>query len=255
MANKIAIITGASSGIGERLTIDLVQQGNAVIMLARRKEVMEATIKRENFSEKQAIAISCDVSDYEKFDAAVKEGLEHFRKVFNEDLVLDLFVNNSGVMPLGPVSEMSVEDYTTMVNVNVLGVMHGLRIASKLMIPNKTGTIVNVSSIAGRKPFPNHAFYNATKYGVHGMTEGARHELRTNNIRVIIVAPGAVQTNLLKESNTDDTVNGYKSWLQQCGGEMLRSEDVSSAILYAYNAPQRVTIREIVMAGITQDDV
>lgn len=251
--SKITVVTGASSGIGERVALDLVKQGNPVVLIARRKDYLDKIIERESLTEKQAIAIACDVSVYEAFEKAILDGIAHFKKVLGE-AELDLLVNNAGIMPLSQISVMNPETYTQMVNINVLGVMHGMTIASKIMIPLKTGTIINVSSIAGRKSFPNHAYYNATKFGVHGMSETVRNELRPHNIRVTIVAPGAVRTNLLDASNDDNTITGYRQWIDNSGGQILLDEDVSSSILYAYNAPQRVVIREIVLAGISQDD-
>mmetsp|Transcript_3700 Transcript_3700/g.5470 ORF Transcript_3700/g.5470 Transcript_3700/m.5470 type:complete len:250 (+) Transcript_3700:41-790(+) len=247
---KTAIITGASAGIGAQVAIDLAKQGLNVVLLARRVELCEKLVKEGKIAESQALCLKCDVTNYDDVAKAVEAAEKKWA-----DSPIDLMVNNAGLMALNTVENQPLKDVTTMLNVNIAGVINGVKAVVKAMKKGGQGTIVNVSSIAGIKPFPNHTVYCGTKYAVHGITQGLRHELRTDNIRVMVCAPGAVMTDLLKTSNSQETVDGYKQWLENCGGEMLRSEDVSASILFAYNMPQRVCIRNIELAGTTQDDI
>ena len=119
------------------------------------------------------------------------------------------------------------------------------------MVGRRSGTVINVSSVAGRKTFPNHAAYCGTKFAVHAMTENIREEVSGSNVRFIVIAPGAVETELLSHTTSDDIKSGYEEWKQNIGGA-IRAEDIAAAVVYAYGQPQNVCVREIVIAATRQ---
>lgn len=138
---------------------------------------------------------------------------------------VDAMVNNAGVMLLGNIDSQNPDEWEQM---------------------------IDISSIAGRKTFPNHVVYVGTKFAVHGLSENLREELSPHNVRVVVIAPGAVETELLSHTTSDDIKAGYQSWKQDMGGKVLSPEDVAHAIEYAYSQPQYVCIREIVLAATRQ---
>ncbi len=156
-------------------------------------------------------------------------------------------------MLLGQASEQDPREWKKMLDVNVMGVLNGIHVVLDDMIKRNEGTIVNISSIAGRKKtFPDHAAYCGTKFAVHAITENIRQEVSRHNVRMIIIAPGVVETELLSHTTSDAIIDGYTDWKSTIGGG-LQSDDIANAISYAYNQPQHVCIREIVIAPTAQD--
>ena len=155
-------------------------------------------------------------------------------------------------MLLGSVSEQDPAQWEQMLDVNVKGLLNGIHAVAGSMVKRKGGTIINVSSVAGRKTFPNHVAYVGTKFAVHGISENLREEMSPHNVRVITIAPGAVETELLSHTTDEAIKTGYQAWKQDMGGTVLSADDVASAIAYAYQQPQHVCIREIVLAATRQ---
>lgn len=242
---NLCVVTGASSGIGFAVVKLLVNKGYPCLMLARRVEEMKKLVKENKIDEKLVLCEKLDVVDLKKFEEVVAKGEKHFGKE------VDLIVNNAGVMYLNPFESQSEKEFKTMVDVNVLGVYNGCRVVLPKMTKRKRGTIINVSSIAGRKGFPNHVAYCGTKFAIHGMTETLREEVAKTGVRVSIIAPGVVYTNLLNV-NTKETIDGYKKWSESCG-KMLNAEDVANSVYFIFSQPQHVCIREILLAGTVQD--
>jgi len=238
-AKALIVITGASSGIGLATAKLLSSRGHALLLLARRVEPMNA------LNLPNTLCRAVDVTDIDAFSAAVKEAEQQFGPV-------DALVNNAGVMLLGGVDQQNPTEWEHMLNVNVKGLLNGVHAVTKGMIERKAGTIINISSVAGRKTFPNHVVYVDTKFAVHGMSENLREELSPHNVRVIVIAPGAVETELLSHTTNDEIKAGYQEWKQEMGGKVLSAEDVAHAIDYAYSQPQYVCVREIVLAATRQ---
>ncbi|MCI1676662.1 MAG: SDR family oxidoreductase [Ewingella americana] len=238
-AKALIVITGASSGIGLATAKLLSSRGHALLLLARRVEPMNA------LNLPNTLCRAVDVTDIDAFSAAVKEAEQQFGPV-------DALVNNAGVMLLGGVDQQNPTEWEHMLNVNVKGLLNGVHAVTKGMIERKAGTIINISSVAGRKTFPNHVVYVGTKFAVHGMSENLREELSPHNVRVIVIAPGAVETELLSHTTNDEIKAGYQEWKQEMGGKVLSAEDVAHAIDYAYSQPQYVCVREIVLAATRQ---
>ncbi|QMV52681.1 SDR family oxidoreductase [Ewingella americana] len=238
-AKALIVITGASSGIGLATAKLLSSRGHALLLLARRVEPMNA------LNLPNTLCRAVDVTDIDAFSAAVKEAEQQFGPV-------DALVNNAGVMLLGGVDQQNPTEWEHMLSVNVKGLLNGVHAVTKGMIERKAGTIINISSVAGRKTFPNHVVYVGTKFAVHGMSENLREELSPHNVRVIVIAPGAVETELLSHTTNDEIKAGYQEWKQEMGGKVLSAEDVAHAIDYAYSQPQYVCVREIVLAATRQ---
>ncbi len=155
-------------------------------------------------------------------------------------------------MLLGDVGVQNATEWQQMINVNMMGVLNGIQAVLPKMRDKQTGTIINVSSVAGRKNYNNHAAYCGTKFGVHAITEGVRIENALNNVRMVTIAPGAVETELLSHTSDKEIREDYESWKKEIGG-VLKSEDIANAIWYAYSQPQGVNVREIVIAATKQE--
>lgn len=237
---KLVVITGASSGFGMELAKKFAQDGYPLLLLARRVE------KMEEINLPNTICKKVDVTDFESFEKAVREAEEVYGKT-------DLIVNNAGVMLLGSIDKQDPQEWKTMLDVNVLGVMNGMKVVMDDMKQRKTGTIINVSSIAGLQPFGNHAAYCASKYGVTGLTAVARQEMSPHNVRVVSINPGAVTTELLGHTTDQSIIDGYNEWKESVGAVNIKAEDVATTIKFAYELPQGVLLREIVITDTKQD--
>ncbi|KJF80156.1 SDR family NAD(P)-dependent oxidoreductase [Photobacterium angustum] len=238
MSKSLVVITGASSGIGEATARQLSAEGYPLLLLARRVERMEA------MNLPNTLCRAVDVTDAQAIQAAVAEAEEKFGPV-------DCLINNAGMMLLGLADEQDPAEWQTMFNVNVMGMLNGIHVVLAGMKARKHGTVINISSIAGRKTFPNHAAYCGTKFAVHAITENIREEVADDNVRFITIAPGAVETELLSHTSSDAIKAGYEEWKEGMGG-VIAPQDIANAISYAYNQPQNLCIREIVLAATRQ---
>lgn len=238
MQNELVVITGASSGIGEAIAKTFSALGHPLLLLARRIEKLNQLNLPNTLNKK------VDVTDQAAVKAAIDEAVAKYGPV-------GCLVNNAGVMLLGLMNEQSPTEWQTMLNVNVMGVMNGIHAILPSMISRKSGTIINISSIAGRKTFPNHAAYCGTKFAVHAITENIREEVAPHNVRLITIAPGAVETELLSHTTSQTIKSGYDDWKKEMG-QILCADDVARSTLFAYQQPQSVCIREIVLATTKQ---
>lgn len=234
----LVVITGASSGIGEAIAQRLSAAGHPLLLLARRVERLTALELPNTLCEK------VDVTDKASFEAAIVKAEAQFGPA-------DLLVNNAGVMLLSQLDVQDPQEWKTMFDVNVIGLMNGMQAVLAPMKARKSGTIVNISSVAGRKTFPDHAAYCGTKFAVHAISENVREEVAADDVRVVTIAPGAVETELLSHTSSDEIIDGYKSWKDSMGG-VLASDDVARAVEFAYQQPQSVCVREIVLAPTRQ---
>ncbi|MBB4863231.1 NADP-dependent 3-hydroxy acid dehydrogenase YdfG [Pseudomonas nitritireducens] len=239
MSKPLIIVTGANSGIGEATARLFSQQGHPLLLLARRIDRLEA-LQLPN-----ALCRAVDVTDREALLAAVAEAEKRFGPA-------DALVNNAGVMLLGNMVEQDPAEWERMLDVNVKGLLNGVHAVLKGMVERNQGTVINVSSVAGRKTFPNHVAYVGTKFAVHAISENLREEVAAHNVRVVTIAPGAVETELLSHTTDEAIKSGYQEWKREMGGKVLSAQDVANAISYAYNQPQGVCIREIVLAATRQ---
>ncbi len=233
----LVAITGASSGIGEATAKLFSQKGYPVLLMARRVERMEALNLPES------ICVKADVTDVEQFRSAVKQGEEKYGPV-------DCMINNAGVGCLGDPWDQELEEWERMVDTNIKGVLNGIHVVLPGMVERKGGTIVNVSSLAGRKPFGRHMTYCGTKYAVHGITETLRGEVAQFNVRVTIIAPASTNTEIISHT----TNKKYRDAWKENAGDLLDPMDVAESIAYAYEQPQKVCVREVVICPTSQPD-
>ncbi|CAF1266928.1 unnamed protein product [Adineta steineri] len=240
MSNKsLVVITGASSGIGEAAARSFSQAGHPLLLLARRLDRLEA-LKLPN-----TICEKVDVTDLDQIKSAVAKAEKQYGPV-------DCLVNNAGVMLLGLCDTQDPKQWEQMIQVNMMGVLNGIHVVLAGMKERRHGTIMNVSSVAGRKTFPNHAVYCGTKFGVHAFTEQIREEASSYNVRFINIAPGVVETELLSHTTSKEIVSDYQDWKKQMA-EPLVSEDIANSMIFAYQQPQRVCIREILICPTKQE--
>ena len=235
----LVIVTGASSGIGLATARHLSAAGHPLLLLARRVEAMQA-LKLPN-----SLCLSVDVTDRAAFLSAVETAQARFG-------MADAIVNNAGVMLLGDITRQDPVEWDRMLDVNIKGLLNGIYAVASGMAARGSGTIINISSVAGRKTFANHTAYVATKFAVHGLSENLREELAPSGVRVVTIAPGAVETELLSHTSDAAIKAGYEDWKTSMGSPVLSVDDVARAVLYAYQQPQQVCIREIVLAATRQ---
>ena len=235
---QLIVITGASSGIGAAMAQAFSAKGHPLLLLARRVEPMGA-LKLEN-----TICTSVDVTDATAMKTAIAAAEEKFGPV-------GVLINNAGVMLLGAADVQDPAEWSQMLNVNVMGVLNGIHAVLAGMKARKTGTIINISSVAGRKTFPNHAAYCATKFAVHALTENIREEVAMDDVRMITIAPGAVETPLLSHTTNDEIKSGYEDWKEFMGG-IIEPKSIADAAIFAFEQPQNVCVREIVLATTRQ---
>ena len=235
----LVVITGASSGIGAALAKKFNANGFPLLLIARRVDKLQA-LKLDN-----CICAKVDVTDRNQLEKAIKSAENKFGNV-------NCLINNAGVMLLNNVHKQDRDEFKTMLDVNVLALMDGCGIVLPKMKSEKTGTIINISSVAGRKTYSNHAAYCGTKFAVHGFSETLREEVSPDNVRVMVVSPGAVETELLSHTTDGDIRKGYSDWKDDIGG-VIDADVIAENIFFAYNQPQHVCVREIVIASTRQE--
>lgn len=235
---KLVVITGASSGIGKAIAEKMSEMGHPLLLLARRLEQMEA------LNLPNTICKKVDVTNLE----SIKETIAEAETIYGKT---DCMINNAGVMLLGETATQNPEEWQAMFDVNVKGLLNGMNAVLQDMKKRKEGTIINISSLAGRKIFDNHAVYCGSKFAVHAITEAVRAEVALSNVRVITIAPGATESELISHTTVDEIKNGYKDWTNSIGGS-IKAVDVANSTYFAYAQPQNVCIREIVLAPTKQ---
>jgi NADP-dependent 3-hydroxy acid dehydrogenase YdfG len=243
LEGRVIAITGASSGIGEATALRCVEAGAAVALAARRADRIEALAARIEEEGGRAVAIPADVGDERQARAFVEQAYERLGR-------LDALVNNAGLMLLGAVEGADTEEWRRMVHVNLLGVLYCTHAAFPVMKAQGSGHIVNVSSVAGRYARAGAAVYNLTKWGVNGFSEALRQEALHAGIRVTLVEPGAVATELMSHNN--EAVRQASATLF-AGVEPLRAEDVAEAVFYALSQPENVAVNEILIRPARQE--
>jgi NADP-dependent 3-hydroxy acid dehydrogenase YdfG len=240
---KVAVITGASSGIGEATAEALVAEGAKVVVAARREERLDDLVRRINDDGGEALAVACDVTDEKQAHALIQRAKDEFGRV-------DVLVNNAGVMQLSKVEKSLSDEWRQMFDINVLGLLYVTDAAIQLMKEQDSGHIVNISSLAGRDSRAMLGVYSGTKFAVNAISEALRQELQEDNIRVTIVEPGAVETELpdhITDDEAQEAISGLISNL-----EPLQPEDIASTIAYCVSQPERVSINEILIRPTQQ---
>ncbi len=245
----VALVTGASSGIGEATARELAQRGAAVAIAARRKERLDALAAEIEGAGGSALAIEADVTDAEQVKRLVADTVERFGR-------LDTVINNAGVMLLGPIVDAPVEEWDRMVTLNLQGLLYVAHEALPHLLqaaaqePRHVADLVNISSVAGRVARKNSGVYNLTKHGVGAFSESLRQEVTGRHVRVSLVEPGAVITELPDHVRAEirDRMMGRLTEI-----ERLESADIADAIAYIVSRPRRVAINELLIRPTEQE--
>ncbi|MDZ8263911.1 SDR family oxidoreductase [Nostoc sp. ChiQUE01b] len=232
--NKVIAITGASSGIGEATAKLLAQNGANVVLGARRTEKLEAIVKEIRDQGNSAEFKAVDVTDREDVKAFIHFALDKFGRV-------DVIYNNAGVMPLSPMNALKVEEWDTMIDVNIRGVLNGIAAGLPIMEAQGGGQFINTASIGAHMVAPTGVVYCATKYAVWAISEGLRQE--SKNIRVTIISPGVVETELGSDI-TDDAAKGFLKELRKTA---LTPQAIARSVLFAVSQPDDVDVNEIIV--------
>lgn len=236
----LVVITGASSGIGAAFARRFSAEGHPLLLLARRREPMEALALPDT------LCRSADVTDREAVTAAIREAEARYGKT-------DLLINCAGIMLLGRPDTQAYDEWSRMIDVNVKGILTGTQAVLPDMIARRGGTVINISSVAGRKTYDSHGVYCGTKFAVHAITENFRHETAGSNVRFIVLAPGVVETPLVTHTTDQAIKDGYNAFKETMGGGM-QPETIADCAWFAYAMPQSVCVREVVIAPTRQPE-
>jgi NADP-dependent 3-hydroxy acid dehydrogenase YdfG len=245
----VALITGASSGIGEASALALVGEGAAVALAARRTDRLEALEGKITASGGTAFSITADVTDEAQARAAVEAAVEKLGR-------LDTVINNAGLMLLGPIVDADIGEWQRMVHLNLLGLMYVAHASIPHLLaaaedsPRGVSDLVNVSSVAGRQVRKGSGAYNATKHAVGAFSEALRLEVTRQHLRVSLIEPGATATELAGHNRPE-----IREGMSQRFGNMdrLQAEDISDAVTYIVTRPRHVAINEILIRPTEQD--
>jgi 3-oxoacyl-[acyl-carrier protein] reductase len=220
LAGQVAVITGAGRGIGAAIAAKLARMGATVVLCGRTRQPLESTAEAISKAGGQAQPLPCDVTDLHAVEAAAAHVDQTLHRV-------DILVNNAGVGGFGgPLHQLPPDAWEQILNTNLRGVYYGIRAFAPMMIRARTGHIINISSLAGKNALPNGAAYAASKWGLNGLSYSVAEELRAHNIRVSVVCPGSVDTDLSPHDGKDKT-------------KMLHSDDVAHAVaMLVTQAPQ-----------------
>ncbi|MFE2970481.1 SDR family NAD(P)-dependent oxidoreductase [Streptomyces sp. NPDC059340] len=243
LTGTVALVTGASSGIGAATARRLAEDGASVALVARRKARLDDVAAEIEKAGGTALVVEADITDRTQAEAAVQQAVEHFGR-------LDTLVNNAGLMLLGPVVGADVDEWERMLAVNVQGLLHTTHAALPHLLnaaedgPRKVADIVNISSIAGRVAWNGYGVYNLTKFGVNGFTESLRQEVTQRHVRVGVLEPGGVDTEL-------GSHNDHKPEIREAIGtfyaqtEVLAPEDIADGVAYMVTRPRHASIGEL----------
>tara|TARA_B110000503_G_scaffold135145_1_gene215207 strand:- start:3610 stop:4362 length:753 start_codon:yes stop_codon:yes gene_type:complete len=236
---KVVVITGASSGIGEAAAIMLGKAGAKVVLGARRLDRLENIVSKIVEEGGEAVCCNLDVSSSESVQAFISFAIECY-----EDL--DVVVNNAGIMPLSMMAELKCDEWNSMVDINLKGVLHTIAAVLPHFTAKKSGHIINITSVGDRVIVPTATVYSATKYAVRAITQGLRQEVAEFGIKTTLIAPGAVDTELFESISNPE----LKAMMLQRSEGALSPDCIAGAICYAIEQPEHVDISELVIRPI-----
>ena len=243
IAGKVVVITGASSGLGEATARHLSAQGASVVLGARRVDRIQALAAELAGTGGKAIAIATDVTDYDQVKRLVDAAVQAYGRV-------DVMINNAGLMPHSPLERLKIDDWDRTIDVNIKGVLYGIAAALPYMKQQKSGHIINVSSVAGHKVTPGGAVYAATKHAVRVLSEGLRLEVKPYNIRTTVISPGAVATELPDSVTEPDVAENIHKFYETFA---IPADSFARAVAFAMSQPEDVDINEILFRPTRQE--
>ena len=238
--NKVVVITGASSGNGAATTRRLAEYGAKLVLGARRLDRLQ-TLARELSLGDQAV-VQTDVTQYEQVQRLVDHAVKTHGRI-------DVIINNAGVMPHSPLERCKVDDWVRMIDVNLKGTLYGIGAVLPYMKAQKSGHIINVSSVAGHKVRPGSAVYAATKTGVRVISEGLRMEVKPYNIRTTVLSPGALATDLADSVTEPDVAASVREAMKIA----LPADTFATMVAFAMSQPEDVDVNEILFRPTRQE--
>jgi NADP-dependent 3-hydroxy acid dehydrogenase YdfG len=239
--DKVVVITGASSGLGEATARRLAREGAKLVLGARRLERLQ-TLAGELSLGDEAV-VQTDVTDYEQVRRLVDHAVQTHGRV-------DAIINNAGLMPLSPLEALKVEDWDRTIDVNLKGVLYGIAAVLPHMKEQQGGHVINVSSVAGHTVNPGGAVYSATKYGVRVISEALRQEVKPYNIRTTVISPGAVATELPGSVTEPDVAENVNTLYESVA---VSADSFASMVLFAMSQPEDVDVNEILFRPTRQE--
>ena len=243
IADKVVVITGASSGLGASTAKLLARHGAKVVLGARRKDRIDAVVQEISAAGGTAIGFAADVTKRADVEALIQGAVDRFGRV-------DVLVNNAGIMAIAPIQLLKVEEWDRQIDVNIRGVLYGVAAALPHMQQQQSGHIINLASVTGIKVFaPGGTVYSATKFAVRALTEGLRMELHAENIRCTMISPGAIASELQDGSSDPSSATFVKEFYKIA----IPADAVARAVLYAIAQPADVEIDEVVLRPTVQD--
>jgi NADP-dependent 3-hydroxy acid dehydrogenase YdfG len=238
--DKSVVITGASSGLGEAAARHLARHGAKLVLGARRIERLQALASELSLG--PDAAVQTDVSQYEQVKRLVDRAVQLHGRI-------DVIVNNAGLMPMSPLERCKVEDWDRMIDVNIKGVLYGIAAALPYMKAQKSGHVINVSSVAGHKVRPAGAVYAATKHAVRVISEGLRQEVKPYNIRTTIISPGAVASELPDSVTEADVAEKVRKVYEHA----IPADAFANMVVFAMSQPEDVDVNEILFRPTAQE--
>ncbi len=242
ITGKVIVITGASSGMGEATARGLAAKGAKVVLGARRMERLDAIVQDITQAGGQAIAVAADVSKLEDVQNLVATANATFGRV-------DVIFNNAGLMPLSPLESLRIDEWERMIDVNMKGTLYGIAAALPYMKAQKSGHVINVSSVYGHKVVATGAVYCATKHAVRAISEGLRQEVKDYNIRVTTISPGAVRTELTEHITEPGLAENVSDAVSKIG---VPASTMASMVAFAISQPDDVDVNEILFRPTVQ---
>ncbi len=242
LSGTVAVVTGASSGIGAATARRLADHGASVVLVARRQDRLDDLATEIQTAGGTALVVEADISDRDQAETAVEQAVERFGR-------LDTLVNNAGLMLLGPVVGADPDEWDRMIAVNARGLLYTTHAALPYLLkaaddgPRRVADIVNISSIAGRVAWNGYGVYNMTKFGVNGFTEALRQEVTKRHVRVGVLEPGGVDTELDSHNNDEIRSQMIEPFLEQT--EVLAAEDIADGVAYMVTRPRHASIGEL----------
>ena len=248
LEGTVALVTGASSGIGEATAVALAEEGATLAVAARRRDRLEALEERLG-NDTDVLVIETDITDEAAARAMVAATVREFGR-------LDILLNNAGVMLLGPIVDAPVEEWRRMVQINLLGLLYSTHAALPHLLeaaetdPRRVADVVNVSSVAGRFARQGSGVYNATKFGVGAFSESLRQEVTRRHVRVSLIEPGATRTELASH-NRPEVLAGIGATFGQT--ELMQAEDIAESIVFTVTRPRHVAVNEVLIRPTEQE--
>ena len=242
ITGKVIVITGASSGMGEATARNLAAKGAKVVLGARRTDRLDAIVQEITEAGGQATAVATDVTRLEDVRKLVDTAKETYGRV-------DVIFNNAGLMPLSPLESLRIDEWDRMIDVNMTGTLYGIAAALPYRKEQKSGHVINVSSVYGHKVVATGAVYCATKHAVRAISEGLRQEVKDYNIRVTTISPGAVKTELTEHITEPGLADNVKDVVSEIG---VPASTMSSMVAFAISQPDDIDVNEILFRPTAQ---